>query len=207
MGIRFDPSLIPRYDSSLLRYLNENFQQMKRLLARASILDSGTTEPGDPSTGDLWVNTTRKTLEIYTGTEFLPVGSYESIDWSPVISQPGAIGRTIISCTYQYRGDFIEGDLLVSITGTGTANTEITITKPVASLAAINAGQHVGEGYLYNANLNVRVPVSVIMTATVMKMGDLGISSGVHIGSTGSAFNEAVVNTDALALKFRYRWR
>lgn len=205
MPIRFDPSLIPRYDSSLLRYLNENFQQLKRLLGRAGILDVSATEPGDPGSGDIWINTVRKAVEIYDGTDFKVVHSYEELTWSPVISQPGATGRTVTRADYQYAGAFIEGELIAAMTGNGTANNICSITMPVAPIAS--NGQTVGYGYLYDASANQRIPVTPIAVGGVFQFIDTSRPSGAElIGQTNSAFAVALAANDTWTFNFRYRW-
>lgn len=207
MGIKLDLLPPSRYQGGLLNYIAQNFIRIQNAFGKAQAGGASTTEPSDPSTGDAWIDTTTKTYKIYDGTDWLIVSSYESTDWTPVVSQPGAVGRTLISATYQFQGDYVSGDCFLALTGTGTANTAITITKPVASHASMNAGFPCGAGYLYNANLNVRVPIYPIVNVNNFVFGDQGISSGVSIGQTGSAFNEALVNTDSIGFIFRYRWR
>lgn len=206
LPIKFDLLPPAQYESGVVNWVAQSFIRIQQALGKASGLSVSSTEPGDPATGDIWVDTTTKTVKIYTGAEFMILGSYESVDYSPLLLQPGAFGRTVVSATYQYSGDYIIGEISLSVTGTGNANTAISVSMPVAGVAAA-AGQCVGHGYIYDASAGTRIPLQPVIVGTNFLLGDATQAIGVALGQNTSAFNAALVNTDAILFNFRYRWR
>ena len=204
MPIRFTPDLIPRYDETFLRYVNENFQRLKSLLGTAGPEHISGTAPADPYIGQTWVDTTTKAYRLWNGTLWKYIHSYEKLDFSPTIQQPGLLTRTISYANYQRGGDYVEGEILLVVTGTGTANNIINISLPVTPAAV--AGQAAGYGYLYDASANVRYPCQpVITSSTLMAFIDPAGGVGVLFGQTGAAFGAALALNDTFTYNFRYR--
>lgn len=206
MGIKFDLLPPAQYDSGVVNWVAQSFIRIQQAFARAIGGGAGTTSPTSPAAGDIFTNTTAKTLETTPdGITFKKVGSYDELTWSPVISQPGALGRTVTYANYQYEGAWITGELLLTLTGAGTANTKITITPPLN--AESNLSQACGYGYIYDASSNTRVPVIVFYAANNFEMLDATQGTvGLSIGQTGTAFAVALANGDAVTFNFRYRW-
>lgn len=206
MPIKFDLLPPAQYDSGVINWVAQSFVRIQQALAKATGLVIGTTEPGDPTTGDFWMDTTTKTIKVFDGAEFLIVQSYESTSYSPLLLQPGAFGRTVVSATYQYEGDYVTGEVSLSVTGTGNANTAVSVSMPVTP-ATEAAGACAGHGYIYDASAGTRIPLQPVIVGTNFLLGDATQGTGVALGQNTSAFTAALVNTDAILFNFRYRWR
>lgn len=206
MGIKLDLLPPSRYEGGLLNYINQNFIRIQQAFGKAMNGGAGTAEPQDPSTGDIWIDTTTKTVKVYISTEWLVVGSYESRTWTPIISQPGATGRNVLQADYQFDGDFVVGEVTLQIIGTGTANNPIVVTAPVAALHF--HGQTVGVGHVYDAGTNTRYPGHVVMpSTTTLALLDSAVSGLglLYLGNTGTSYNQAIANGDAVFMNFKYR--
>lgn len=207
MPVSFTPDNVPRYDSGLLRYINENFQRLKSSLQGVAKETVGASAPADPYTGQGWLDTTNKQLKYWNGTAWKPLGNYEKVDYTPVLTQSVTVATTVNYANWERQGDYVVGEFLLSPTGSGTASNLIQVSLPVNP--ATSSGQTIGYGYIYNNSGGApgfRIPFFGVALASVMRLVDAGRSSGAElVGETNSAFTEALVSGDSIHANFRYR--
>lgn len=204
MPIIFTPDNTPRYDSGLLRYIVENFTRLKGLLANVPRETISGTAPADPYTGQGWFDTTNKQLKYWNGTAWTVLGNYEKVDYTPTITQSVSVAATTNYANWQRVGNYVEGEFLLSPTGTGTANQIVRITLPVAP--ASSAGQTIGYGYVYNGSGNQRIPIlGIAITGAAQFIDAARISGNEQIGQNVSNFAEALTSGDSIHMNFRYR--
>lgn len=123
--------------------------------------------------------------------------------YTPTLTQSGAVTKTTSMARYCKLGRLVIGEILLSVTGAGTGNTAIIVGMPVAIHAA--AGQPIGGGYVYDANVNVRYPGQVIAaTTTTFQFIPYTMGTGGVLGQTASGFGAALASGDAITFYFVY---
>lgn len=206
MPVKFTPDLIPRYDSTFLRYVNENFQKLKQALGAVAIETISTTAPSSPYEGQMYTNTTLGITYIYDGSAWIPFKHWgPGTAWTPTWTQGGAVTKTVNAVTqYFQEGKTVWGYVYMLATGgAGVANTAQSISVPIT--AAAGGFQEVGSGHFYDASAGLNYPFLVALANTTTFQGiTTGAPSGVLLGQTGSDNNAAVVNTDGIFFNFRY---
>jgi hypothetical protein len=204
--VRFTPDLIPRYDSTFLRYINENFQKLKQALLQVPVETISTVAPGSPYAGQTYTNTVLGITYVYNGSVWVPFKHWgPGTTFTPTWTQGGAITKTTNAITqYFQEGKTVWGSVYMSATGgAGVANTAQTVGLPVAANAA--GFQEVGSGHFFDASAGLNYPFLVVLASTTtFQFITTGAPSGVLLGQTGSDNNAAVVNTDGIFFNFRY---
>lgn len=178
MGQRFNPQPIARYDQSLLPALNQNFEQLSRLLASIPTESIGPTAPDNPYVGQQWVDTNTFTIKVWTGSAWLPD---LWTTFTPAISQGATLTKTIGSSRYEKRGRTVNFAAHWNITSAGTAGSQFLCTLPVNLQDAGN--RCVGSGFYYNGAINVSVDVYAPLVGSV---GFIRRSTGTELGASGT---------------------
>lgn len=206
MPIKFTPNLIPRFDSTFLNYINQNFIRLQTALDRAAVETISTTAPTDPYTGQMYTDTALGITYIYSGSAWVPFKHWGAgTAYTPSWTQGGVITKTVNAITqYFQEGKNVWGSVYMLATGgAGAANTAQTVGTPVTAAAAVF--QEVGSGHFYDASAGLNYPFLVVMASTTtFQFITTGAPSGVLLGQTGSDNNAAVVNTDGIFFNFRY---
>jgi len=202
---RLDLLAPSRYESGFLNWANQNFLRIQQAFGKVLTGGSSGSEPNDPTTGDVWIDSTTKTFRIWDGADWKFLHSYEAGNFTPTIIQSVTVSRTITSCTFQYSGDYIEGEFLFLITGSGTNTHAITIGTPTPSFL-LNAGEEVGTGYIFDASSGTRIPFQLVASGGRFLVGDATQGAGNAFGQAGTAFAQGLVNGDAITGRFKYRW-
>jgi hypothetical protein len=92
-------------------------------------------------------------LMTYSGAAWSTTGPVYGplTSWTPTVGQAGGVTVTTTRAVYSRVGRRITGEALVSVTGSGTAANNITITVPVA-MAAATANTIIGEGWVFDTS-------------------------------------------------------
>lgn len=204
MPINFTPDLIPRFDETFLRYVNENFQRLKNALSVGTSTHVGAQAPSPAFAGDFWINTNIKAVEIYDGAGWHVLGGYdEHTLWTPTLVQGVTITKTTNYATYIYKaGGWVEGKVLLTPTSNGTAGQIISGTVPVT--AASSDGTVIGDGYIYNGT---RIPMySILVSGTFHFIDAARVSGAEQIGQAASNFAGALGVGHSIHWNFRYKY-
>lgn len=115
--------------------------------------------------------------------------------WTPVVTQSGAVTKTVTYAKYVQFGKFVMAQCLLAITGSGTTANDISITVPVTA-ATSGAFLTVGEGTtVISAAANMK---SVALTSTsVVKFID-------SAAPLYSGWNVGLANGDVLSFTIMY---
>lgn len=183
MGLRFNPRLIPRFDQSLLPFLNENFQQLARLLGQVPSETISTVPPENPYLGQSWYDSGTNQIKYWNGSSWQP-GDW--INYTPAISQGVLLAKTVATeSAYQRSGKTITFQTHLNITSAGTAGQPFNISLPVSNVAAGN--RYIGGGFYYNGAINILLAIyctsaTGIQLISVVTGGDLGAGTTAAAG-------------------------
>lgn len=142
------------------------------------------------------------TYEAATGGNPTASPTAAWIDYTPVLAQGVTtnIAKTINSARYTQIGRMVAGEVYLTVTGTGTATSDLTVTLPVTALAASNP---VGAGFVYDASVPLLSGGTVVpLTTTTMALYLAGGNGGVAGGSAPMA--AALANGDQIRFQFCY---
>lgn len=122
--------------------------------------------------------------------------------WTPTITQAGSISKTMFYGRYIKLGRIVICQAIMSITGSGSSATAITVSVPVT--AAYGGNLPCGSGFFYEATGNVSYPLTTLLKTT----GTFGFytttNSISQLGETGSASNVALASGDSINLFATY---
>lgn len=174
-------------------------------ILRGTVICTSTTRPAVPFEGlEIYETDTDKKF-VYTGSVWVCtayLGAYDAFT-NPVITQPGTITRTVTSSEYTKIGRNVKGQMVLSVTGAGTANNAITVSMPFT--ARYGASNAMGTGYLYYAAGNTRVGFLVIAaTTTTFRFSQTADTVNPLLGQTGSSFAIGLAAGDAIVFNYDY---
>lgn len=153
--------------------------------------------PTTVSTGDV-LTASRYNADVQANlTELAPFFSAWT-SWTPVVTQGGTVTVTNNDSKYVKVGRLVIGRLYVTVTGSGSGGTAVTITLPVAQPAALPV---VGAGWIYDANPGTRYNFTMeTPTTTTFAM------TGDWSGNTtwGASPNLALAAADQIRCMFAY---
>lgn len=120
--------------------------------------------------------------------------------YTPVISQPGALTKTVTYAKYKSYGKTVEVQVFLTITGAGTSANTITVSLPVT--AATSTALIIGAAEVNDSGV-ARYPChTVINSTTTVKFIRVDISSPSGWAGVDPAF--ALGNTDTVAFTAIY---
>lgn len=205
MPQNFTPNFISRYDSTLLSFINNSFQQLKRLLQATPVETIGAVAPTTPYTGQTWYDTATGEAKWWNGVFWTPDKPWAS--FTTTMTQGATItqgGATISEVYKQGRTVFWEGSILP--TSAGTVGNNVQLTTPYN---AKNALSHpCGVGWYFDASAGLNYPF-IAFLPTVSTVLFLSTITGNIIGPTGLSGTfpggQAVANGDSLVFSIRYQ--
>ena len=134
------------------------------------------------------------TLTIYTGSAWSTIGPVHGglISWSPSVVQSGAVTTTNVQSLYMRVGRMVTAWFSLSVTGSGTATNNVTISLPVAALASLPA---VGTATIFDTSATTRWKgIASLTTGTTMAiwasggnvafLGTTDFTAGLAVGDT-----------------------
>jgi hypothetical protein len=139
-----------------------------------------------------------------TGLKWATLGTYTS--FSPVVTQSATVASTTTIGSYTEIGNFIHWYGRTSITATGTANNEISLSIPVNWDPGINPNL-AGQVQFYDQSANQYYFCNALFSSTVYKIIFLPVNGNavIPLGATGSSFTAAVASGDLLEFSIVYR--
>ena len=107
--------------------------------------------------------------DVLQASDLNAIGAWQ--DWTPTISQPGLIAKTITNARYTKINNLVIAYSQMSVTGTGTAGNAVTISLPLPSL---KTSQNVGNGGIYDSTTSTMYHYWMYpnSTTTVYLVGD-----------------------------------
>lgn len=136
--------------------------------------------------------------QVLTAATMNSIGA-EWESYTPTLTQPGAITKTVTYARYGRLQKFVFGSVYLSITGTGTGGNNIIVGAPVT---ARDSNQIVGAGFFYDASANNIYVISAALTTTTSFNfnSDLTGSSSAF----GTTPNIPLGNNDQIRFSFVY---
>lgn len=205
MPISFTPDLIPRFDKTFLNYVNTNMQRLKQSLQHVALETISTVAPLTPYTGQRYTNPTAGIDYIWNGTAWIPTSHWGAFTtYDPVWTQTATITYTKTYCGFTKEGFQVAGSMHLIATSSGTgANIVQAVSTPFTATVASN--RSIGSGFFYDASLNVRTGLDVILnTTTSFKFVTVDASYVDVLGGPASGNPNQVVSTDVLSFNYRF---
>lgn len=124
--------------------------------------------------------------------------------WTPAVVQSGSVTATVTRGKYARYGRTIHFSALLSITGTGTAANDITVSLPVTAATTVGSNSVIGVGQLYDASANIvyHGPLIATSTTVVKILAISGAGAPFYLGS--GSFTAALANTDSITVSGTY---
>lgn len=168
----FNPDLISRYDEGLIRFINENFLAIKRIMNNQLAIETiSTIPPSNPYDGQKYIDTTNNIEYIYDAgaANWLAINQWGA--WTSfsgvVVQQTAVVARTVIRSSYTKEGRKVTYSGHVNCTAAGTVGGNITISVP-ASMVAPSAIP-IGTAWIYDASAGNNVPlIAVVITSATI---------------------------------------
>ena len=187
----FNPDLVSRYDEGLIRFINENFLAIKRIMNNQLAIETiSTIPPSNPYDGQKYIDTTNNIEYIYDAgvSNWLAINQWgQWIDtFSPTILQNVGITYTVTYLRYSKEGRKVHYQGYVTCTSAGTANNIIRVGLPAS--AGVAGTRVVGCGYYSNAVVNCPVVCYLDATSTFAMIAT-DTSTALTLGQTGAGPN------------------
>jgi len=142
------------------------------------------------------------TLTIYTGSTWSTVGPVLGawMTYTPTLTQSGAVTKTVTSASYMRIGRTVVCNVLLTVTGAGTAANPILIGLPINAAGPSNAPM--GSGAVYDVSATTMYPgISVFQSATTCGIFGAATGGGL-LGQHG--FTLALAAGDLIMLAITY---
>lgn len=133
----------------------------------------------------------------YNGTAWVevgPIGSWTS--YTPTLTQSGAVAKTVGYARYVQMGKIVSVQVILNITGTGTASNAVEVGLPVTA----SSTSFIGSAYLLDANVNNYVGICQLATTTTVTLY-ASASGNTPMGITP---NFAFANGDQVRVSITY---
>lgn len=136
----------------------------------------------------------------HNGTAWVPVAHLAAWPtWTPSLVQSGAVTKTVSEAHYEKVGRRVTGNVLMVVTGSGTAGQPIVVGLPVAMAGGGNLA--IGSGWVYDAS-GVIGYTGVLIRVTSTTAILWAHSNSNNIGATP---NFALANSDQISYHFSYQ--
>lgn len=173
-------------------YLN---QQSVMVFATTAARDSALTSV--KSEGMVTYQLDNNDLDIYNGSTFstLVAPAHGALTtWTPAIVQSGSVTATVTRATYHRMGRSIFYDYILTVTGTGTAFTDFTVSLPITA-ASSNVATVIGQYTLSDVSLPQQwTGAAVPSSTTTMKLraDTFGATNISYQGNTALAAGDII---------------
>lgn len=119
--------------------------------------------------------------------------------YTPTLTQPGAVTKTVTYAKYQRVGRLIVANGLLTCTGTGTAANQVAVGLPVAAAQAAN--MPAGSLYIFDASAGLFYNAVLSLTTTTTGVGFVN-ASGNALGV--NSFTAALAAADIVGFSAIY---
>lgn len=131
----------------------------------------------------------------------VPNGPDAWVAYTPTLTQNAAVTKTVTSARYMKVGRMVTVEVLLTVTGTGTANERIELGLPLA--AATPIGRRGGTLTVTNdSGPNNFVGAAELISTTVVACVTNNNSN--YLGEASSAFDQALAADDLVTLNLTY---
>lgn len=120
--------------------------------------------------------------------------------WVPVVTQSGTVTCTVNRAVYARASRLIHFEALLTVTGSGTANNDISVTLPVAAAFAGNSFAGMGQVYDASAPDFIYWGPLVKTSTTVVKIASDSGTTGRYLGGTSAAFAAGLATSDSITI-------
>jgi hypothetical protein len=112
---------------------------------------------GDPLTENLW------NQDVVANAAALAPFFSAWTSWTPTLTQPGAITKTVSEAYYVQIGKLVIANFYLTVTGTGTGNNTIAVGLPIT---AARTSLVIGSGSIFDANVTTSYSGQWLNTTT-----------------------------------------
>ena len=133
--------------------------------------------------------------QVLTAATLNTIGAV-AVDYTPTLTQGATVTKTVLTARYFQFQKFVTGQIVMNVTGAGTAANTVLVGLPIA---ARSTSLIVAYAYIYDANVNVMYNLTGY-TSTTSTVG--------FFYQTGNAFGVSpavtLANTDQISVNFSY---
>lgn len=133
--------------------------------------------------------------QVLTAATLNTIGAV-TVDYTPTLTQGVTVTKTVVQARYFQFQKFITGQIVLNVTGAGTAANTVLVGLPIA---ARSTNSIVAYAYIYDASTNAMYNLTGY-TSTTSTVG--------FFYQTGNAFGVSpavtLANTDQIAVNFSY---
>lgn len=165
---------------------------------------SSTARPQAPVEGMvIWEDDT-DTLYAYDGSLWISLANFSSTEftYTPTVTQSGSVTVTVNHVAYQKIGRRVIGNILLSVSGSGTGGNAIIISLPHATSST--TGFALGHGYLFDSSASSYYPFIAYRQGT----SSMSLLRTAHEGTTPflgiSGFSAGLASGDIITCAFTY---
>ena len=116
----------------------------------------------------------------------------------PTLTQGVGVSKTVTRARYVKLGRIVVTQGLLSVTSSGTAANQITVSVPAT--AAYGGTMAFGSGYVYDTSTNAtHSGIAFLGSTTLMAFTDTASSVSGGLGYTGTSFAAALASGDAVS--------
>lgn len=151
------------------------------------------------------------TLEVSpnaTGGSWSTIGPVHGglLSWAPTVTQSGTVTYTLNYGTYSRVGRRIHAEVILTITGTGTANNVVTLTLPVSAHAGLVSDYaDIGRGCINDASTAITSEGRVALnSATAIKIHFAASLPASFLGAASTSFTAALAAGDIISARVSY---
>ncbi len=131
--------------------------------------------------------------------DFVPMNAWET--YTPTLTQSGAVTKTVTYAKFVRMGRTIVANVVLAVTGAGTANNAVKVGLPVA---ATTSALVVGIMEIIDASVGTtRYSGTAFLDSTTEIVGICN-ADAPYMGQTGSDFAVALASGDSIRLAFSY---
>lgn len=124
--------------------------------------------------------------------------------YTPTLVQSGAVTKTVSRGVYMKIGRVVFAEMVLAVTGAGTANNEIRIGLPVAASGATSVT--VGQGYVLDVSAGPAFykGFASLDNTLYVTLLDTSVNTAAKVGGAGSAMTAALANGDYVVVAVKY---
>jgi hypothetical protein len=123
--------------------------------------------------------------------------------WTPSLTQGVGVAGTVNRATYGRWGRLIIATGFITVTGGGTAGNIVTLSLPVT--AAYGSGV-IGSAALSDLSAaRTYIGIPALESTTSFALLGTVLAADVRLGVVGSAFDQALANTDQISFTIQYQ--
>jgi hypothetical protein len=165
---------------------------------------SSTARPQSPYESMLMWEDDTDTLYANDGSLWISLANFSSSEftYTPAVTQSGSVTVTVNHAAYQKVGRRVIGNLLVSVSGSGTGGNAISISLPHATSSS--TGFALGHGYLLDSSASAYYPFiayrSGASAMTLLRTAHEGTTPFLGV----SGFTAALAAGDVITCAFTY---